>query len=111
MIHANKHPFAGFFGCIGEHGAVCNLNIDCQILGNGNAAGALCALNEGEIVNCTASSACDMSRFTGGLAARNSGHNQPLYGAWTDRQRGSHTLVADGGVLLLLCFPFPSIFP
>lgn len=110
VVHANKYPFAGFFGCIGEHGAVCNLNIDCQILGNGNAAGALCALNEGEIVNCTACSTCDMSRFTGGLAARNSGTISRCTALGRIGRGAPVPWWLTAAVLLLLCFPLPVYF-
>ena len=73
VIRAGKAPYAGFFGCIGKGGSARNLGVDCVLSGKGAAAAALCARNDGEIVNCTASFHGEPSRYTGGLVAQNGG--------------------------------------
>ena len=73
VIHPNKSPFAGFFGCVGKQGRVSRLNLDCQVLQGGSIAAPLCAVNEGIIFGCTATAKCGFSRCTGGLVGQNSG--------------------------------------
>lgn len=110
MLRAGKQPFAGFFGCIGRHGKVCNLNLDCQVMQGGSTAGPLCAVNEGAITNCTVTSRCGFSRCTGGLVGQNSGTITRC--AALGRMKKEHPVPwwATALLLLLLCFPLPIYF-
>lgn len=109
-IHADKYPFAGFFGCVGKHGAVQNLRVDCVLLGKGSAAAPLCANNSGEIINCVSSFHGTPSRYTGGLVAQNGGrvsHSAAL-GRFGRRVLLPWWIIAL--LLVVLCVPVPAYF-
>ena len=110
VVHANKHPFAGFFGYVGRQGQIMNLNLDCQIIRGGSTAGSLCAVNEGTVINCTASSKCGFSRCTGVLAGQNSG--TIVRSAALGRAGKDFPIPwwASALLLLLLCLPLPLYF-
>ena len=109
-INTNKHPLAGLFGCVGEGSDVRNLRVDCVLLGRGSSAAPLCAVNEGEITNCTACAHGDRARYAGGLVAQNRGHIARC--AAFGRVGGKHPVAwwAAALLLLLLCLPMPVYF-
>ena len=110
VVNGGKYPFAGFFGCIGKKGMVLNLGVDCVLLGKGSAAAPLCANNEGEIANCTASFQGAPSRYTGGLVAQNGG---TVVGSAAVGKIGRKLPLPWWGLallLLLLCVPAPLYF-
>lgn len=110
MLRAGKQPFAGFFGYVGKYGKVSNLNLDCQVLQGGSTAAPLCAVNEGTISNCTATSRCGFSRCTGGLVGQNSGTITRCAALGRMGKESPVPWWATALLLLLLCFPLPIYF-
>ena len=110
IVQANKQPFAGFFGCVGKQGNICNLNLDCQVLQGGSTAAPLCAVNEGTISNCTAAAKCGFSRCTGGLVGQNSGTITCCAALGRMGKQIPVPWWAVALLLLLLCFPLPIYF-
>lgn len=110
VLHAGKHPFAGFFGCVGRGGMVRGLGVDCVLLGSGSSAAPLCASNEGEIVNCTAVFHGAPSRYTGGLAAQNSGKISRCAALGKIGRKAPLPWWLTALLLLLLCIPAPLYF-
>ena len=110
VVSAGKVPFAGFFGYIGKRGTVRNLGVDCVLLGKGASAGALCAYNAGEIVNCTASFHGEPSRYTGGLVAQNSGTVRHCAALGRIGKMLPLPWWAVALVLVALCIPAPVYF-
>ncbi len=109
-ILADKYPFAGFFGCVAKSGQVQNLQVDCVLLGQGSAAAPLCAHNEGEIVNCTASFHGEPSRYTGGFVAQNSGCVRNCAALGRIGQNPPIPWWAVACLLVALCIPLPVYF-
>ena len=109
-VSARKYPFAGLFGCVGEPGTVCSVHVDCVLLGKGNCAAPLCAMNQGKIVNCTAVSHADLSRYAGGLVAQNSGLVARCAAFGVLKAAIPIPWQASALLLLLLCFPLPIYF-
>ena len=110
IIHPNKYPFAGFFGCVGKQGKVWNLNLDCQVLQGGSTAAPLCAVNEGLIFNCTATARSGFSRCTGGLVGQNSGTITRCAALGRMGKEIPMPWWMTALCLLLLCFPLPIYF-
>lgn len=110
IVCPSKHPFAGFFGCVGKQGNVWNLNLDCQVLRGGSVAAPLCGANEGTISNCTATARCGFSRCTGGLAGQNSGTITRCAALGRMGKEIPVPWWAAALLLLLLCFPLPIYF-
>lgn len=110
VLRAGKHPFSGFFGCIGPHGEVKNLNIECLVLGQGSCSAPLRGLNQGAVVNCTATSSCDLSRCTGGLVAQNSGTITRCAALGRMGKKSPLPWWATALLLFLLCLPLPIYF-
>ena len=73
IIEADKVPYAGLFGFIGEEGEVRGLTVDCVVIGKGDYAAALCGWNDGIITECVTKSVSYGSRYTAGFAGHNSG--------------------------------------
>ena len=109
-LQAGKHHLAGFFGWVGEGGRVVNLAVDCVILGHGTYAAPLCAVNEGELVNCTATAHSVLSQYTGGLVARNGGTVLRCSALGRLGKGAPLPWWAAALLLLLLCFPAPVYF-
>lgn len=89
---------------------MCNLHVDCVLLGKGNCAAALCALNQGMLVNCTAVPSADLSRYAGGLVAQNSGLVARCAAFGVLKGAIPIPWQASALLLLLLCFPMPIYF-
>ena len=73
VVRSKNHAQAGLFGTIGKHGQVCNLTVDCQLLGRGDHSAGMCGTNEGTVENCVVRMAGNQSRYAAGFAAQNSG--------------------------------------
>lgn len=110
ILHANKQPFAGFFGCVGKQGRIWDLNLDCQVLQGGSTAAPLCAVNEGTISNCTAAAKCGFSRCTGGLVGQNSGTITRCAALGRMEKDVPIPWWATALLFLLLCLPLPIYF-
>ena len=110
VLSARKHPNAGLFGCVGSQGMVHSLRLECAVIGAGAAAGPLCALNHGQIVNCVCQARLEPSRYTGGLVGQNGGVLRRCcsFGAITPAAPIPWPLSAL--LLLLLCLPAPLFF-
>ena len=109
-VNTAKHPLAGLFGCVGKGGQVVNLAVDCVLLGKGSSAGPLCGLNQGSIINCTANSTGNYSRYAGGLAGQNGGTILRC-AAYGRISRGAVIpWWAGAALMLLLCLPLPAYF-
>lgn len=109
-VQAGKHHLAGLFGCVGRGGRVSNLAVDCMLLGRGTYAAPLCAINEGELVNCTATAHSALSHYTGGLVAQNSGSVFRCSALGRIGKGAPVPWWATALLLLLLCFPLPVYF-
>ena len=110
VVRAGKHHLAGFFGCVGRRGRVEGLSVDCVILGHGTYAAPLCAVNEGTLADCTATARCDLSHYTGGLVAQNSGAVRRCAALGRLGKGVPVPWWAAALLLLLLCFPLPAYF-
>ena len=87
-----------------------NLAVDCMLLGRGTYAAPLCAINEGELVNCTATAHSALSHYTGGLVAQNSGSVFRCSALGRIGKGAPVPWWATALLLLLLCFPLPVYF-
>lgn len=73
-VNATKHAYAGLFGCIGKHGHISNLTVDCVIKGSGTWSGPICGYNRGTITQCVTRVRTSFSRYTGGFVGVNEGN-------------------------------------
>ena len=110
LIHSGQHPFAGLFGHVAGDGVVCNLRLDCQLVGRGSTAAPLCAVNDGEIINCTVRFHAEPSRYTGGLVGQNNGVIQRTSTWGKLRRRAAPPWWLAALLLLLLSLPAPIYF-
>lgn len=110
VVRSSGNAYAGFFGYIGSDGTAANLNIDCQLNGRGSYAAPFCACNEGRIINCTAVSFSDGSRFSGGFAADNRGTIARCAAYFGIRSGLCIPWQAAALLLAVLCIPLPVLF-
>lgn len=109
-VHAGKHPYAGLFGYVDRRGTVANLHVDCTLTGHGSSAGPVCGANSGTIINCTAASVSDLSRYTGGLAGQNHGSIMRCAAFGKIRKSFPIPWPLFAAMLVMLSIPAPAYF-